>query len=165
MAKEMHPKVARAMNNITNCIIDLIVRNRGEVFLQQIERYTGLNNISNTITADIIRWMVKDNIIRLENDRVVGSVASLRKILEQSKTKLPAHHGKPWSEMDYILLSELGLAKTPMNIIAQKLGRTESSCEMAATLLRKAYRLIPLIKKDKTVRDFASQQVSPNPED
>lgn len=161
---KFHHQVQRGLKKISHCIIDLIVRNDGETSLTHVEEYTGLNNISNTITADILIWMMKDDLIKIENDIITGNVEKLTKILEQAKTRLPSNHGKPWSEDDYVRLAELKLAKEDDPIIAKKMDRTEKSVAMQSTMLHKAYRLIPIIQKYETVREFVREPVSPNPE-
>lgn len=158
-----HPKVQRAVDNICHCIIDLVVRHRGDVSMKKVEEATGMKNISVNFAADIIKYMAKEGIVEIRSGRIVGNVAKLTMILEHEKTFLPAKHGKPWSEDEYVQLAELhkyGLSKTE---IAKKMGRTVSSIDMQASLIRKAYRLIPIIEKHSIVRLFASVQKSPNP--
>ncbi len=158
-----HPKVQRAVDNICRCVIDLVVRHKGDVSIKLVEEHTGLKNISTQWTADILRFMAKEGVIEIRKNRVVGSVAKLTQIIEQEKTKLPKNHGKPWSEDDYVRLAERKISGNDMFTIAKLLKRTESSVQMQCSLLRKAFRLIPIIEKNKVVRDFVSTPKSPNP--
>lgn len=167
--RQFHEQVERGLRKISHCIIDLIVKNDGEVPIELVEEWTGLKNVSLQITADILLWMSREGIIQIngndESGIVSGDVEELTKILEQVKTNLPNNHGKPWSEMDYVILSELKLAETDDAIIAKKLDRTEKSVSMQATMLHKAFKLIPIIEKYETVREFVRTPVSPNPAD
>lgn len=158
-----HPKIQRSIDNIVRCIIDLVVRYKGQVSLKRVESHTGLKNVSLNWTADIVRYMAKEGIIEIRGTSIVGSVAKLTEIIEQAKTSLPKKHEKLWSENDYIKLSELQLDDRKKSAIAKLMGRTEHSINIQSTILRKAYRLIPIIERNKVVRDFASKPKSPNP--
>ncbi len=160
--RTFHPQVEQAIKQITHCIIDLIIEHKGSVSLQIIEEYTGLKNISINFCADILRYMHSENIIEIQNGIVISSVGKLRHILEQEKPLLPAKHGQLWGENDYVKLAELSLSGVHLSIIAKKLDRTQNSVDMSATLIRKAYKLIPIIQKYTTVKNFASKQISLN---
>lgn len=147
------------------CIIDFIVQENGETTLKRIGDYTGIKKICTELTVCLLKQLQSASILILRPDgTVLGSIAKLTRIIEQEKTTLPNNHGKPWSENDIVLLAELSEEGRIIPHIAKKLHRTESSVTMTTSTLRKAYRLIPIIEKYKVVRDFASKQVSPNPE-
>ena len=76
---------------------------------------------------------------------------------------LPERYGKPWNEHEFETLAELQLGNISVTAIAKKMDRTTQSVSMQSSLLRKAYRLIPMIERNRTIRDFASIPVSPNP--
>lgn len=159
-----HPKIQRAVDSMIHCIIDLVVKYKGEISIKRVEEVTGMRNISSQFTADIIRYMSKEGVIEIRNERIRGSVATLTEVLEQAKTRLPKNHGKPWSEDDMVRLAELRLDKLTNSDIAIKLERTEQSIQMQCSLLRKSFRLIPIIERNKVVREFVSVTKSPNPE-
>lgn len=159
------PKIQRALDNIFGCIIDIVVGHKGEVSLQRVESITGLKKIGKTITADMIRYMVKEGIVELRGNTIRGNIAKLTEILEQYKTNLPEKHGKPWSEDEYVQLAEMKLNKKDTAFIVSKLERTGKSVSMQMSLLRKAFRLIPIIERHKSVRDFVSVPASPNPKE
>ena len=158
-----HPKVRLAVDSMTRCIIDIIVRHKGVVYIKQMEDVTGLKHISKTFTVDMIRYMAKEGIVEIRDDKIIGNVPKMTQILEQQKTRLPDNHGKPWSEMDYVRLAQMMIDKRGIRFIAPILKRTERSVQMQVTLLRKAYRLIPMIERNKALRDFLSEPASPNP--
>jgi len=158
-----HPKIQRAVDSIVRCVIDLVVRYKGDISIKKVEEVTGMRNISTSFTADIIRYMAKEGVVEIRSNRIVGSVAKLTQILEQEKTLLPDNHGKPWSETDIIRLAEMKMDQMSNYIIGQKLERTEQSVQMQTSILRKSFRLIPVIERNKVVRDFVSITKSPNP--
>lgn len=160
--KNFHPQVGKAVKLIARCIIDLVIYHKGAVHLKIVEKHTGLNKISTNFTADILRFMHSENVIEINNNIVSGSVARLQRMIEQDKMLLPSSHGKLWEENDYIKLAELSLSGVHLSVVARKLNRTKNSVDMSATLIRKAYKLIPIIQKCTAVKDFASKQVSIN---
>jgi len=163
--KRVHPQVERGLRVINLCIIDFLISQNGESNLDAVEKYTGLHHINTNIVADMIRFMVEEGSFILRNGKITASVAKLKLMVEQEKTLLPKRHCKLWSEEDYIRLSQLQIEKTPALEIANRMSRTEQSISMQSTLLRKAFRLIPIIENNSIVRDFASIQVSPNPKE
>ncbi len=161
---KMNTQIEDGFKKVTHCIIDFMIKADGKSDLKTIEVYTGMHSISVGITADILHWMMRDKILKINNSGIVtGSVAHLSMIIEQNKTVLPHKHNKLWSEEDYIQLCELKLTGEHNHIIAKKMNRTEKSVGMQATLVRKAYRLIPIIERNNVIREFASNFVSPNP--
>lgn len=163
--KDLHPKVQRAMDNIMHCIIDMVVRYRGQISVSQIEKLTGLKSIGVYITADILKYMAKQGLIEIRGGYIWGSVAKLTEIKEQAKTNLPLKHNKLWEEDDYVVLCEKMIAKENVDEIAKSMNRTTKSVRKQATALRKAYKLIPIIERHSVVRSFASKQKSPNPKE
>ena len=50
-------------------------------------------------------------------------------------TKLPAHHGQPWTGKDVAELGKLAQQNTPTRVIGLKLGRTEDAVYTKASEL------------------------------
>lgn len=155
---EFHPKIQRAVDNIIRCIIDIVVANKGKVSLKKIETITGLNKISNTLTADVIRYMIKQGVIELRRDVVFGDVSKLTQVIERRNLNQPKMHQRIWTESDYIHLCEMKLEKKNPSVISKKLGRTKHSIGQQVSLLKKAYQLAPLFTKYKIVRDYITKE-------
>ncbi len=145
-----------------------MVKEKGVTTLSKIESHTGLNNISATLTADFLMLLKQEDIIVIDRTNgawnVIADVAKLTQIKEQVKTPLPRNYGKPWSDNDVLIMCELHYNGSHPHQIGLKLERTENSISMALSILRKAYKWMPLIKKYAVVRHVASEKVSPNPE-
>lgn len=160
--RRMPQRVKTAIKIINLYILEIIVQNNGIVPLHVIEKLTGLNSISPYLVGDLIKMLVTTKLVTINDNIVNGDMEQLTKIIEQEKTHLPDNHGKPWSEDDIVQLSELKLQHQVNAIIAKKMDRTEQSVAMQATMIRKAYKLIPIIKRHKPVEVFASDFKSPN---
>ncbi len=159
----VHNKVWSGYKNIAFCIIDYLVKQGGVTNLRNIEQHTGLKKIGVQWAADVLRLLAKEGNITLEGSTVIADIEKLTAILEQAKTNLPKNYGKPWSEDDIVVMCSLALDKMDVHNIAKRLERTEKAVLLCMSRLRFAYRLIPIIDRNSVVRDFASNQKTPNP--
>lgn len=157
---QFHPKVQRAIDNITRCIIDVLVRKGGRTTLRYIEDYTGLKNIGINTTSDILRWMVKQGVIEIRGEAIIGDVKQLTRIIEREKSLLPSQCGTAWTEDEYVELCEMMLAKMKYPDIAKRLQRTEMSVKKQIHIIRKAYKFIPYIERNKVIREFAETNLA-----
>ncbi len=157
-----HKKVQRALKLILFCVVDFVVAEQGFTTLKRIEHHTGLKKIGNSWTADCLRILSQNKLIRIAGDTITGDVAALTKIKEQEKTKLPKNYGKPWTEEETVVLCELNVAGHDDVYVARKLERTENSVTQRLTQGRLAYKMIPWIKRHSVVEECFGKFVSPN---
>jgi len=161
----VNPKVKRGILLINLCILELVIKKNGKVSFIELEEHTGLKDISLYFLADLLKVLCAHKLLIKDGDFFTGNVAELTKVVAQEKTALPENHNKLWSEKECIQLAELKMQDESNDSIAVKMGRTESSVSITCTMLRKAYRLIPIINNNKTVLEFVKIPVGPNPKD
>jgi hypothetical protein len=164
-SKKMSPRSGRAIKLVHIELTEFLLKSNGLASVAKLEKFTGLNQVSLDLVANVLNSMKKDSIVDIVGDVIICDIGKLKEIKEQGKTDLPPNHNKLWTDLDYVTLAECKLQKMPTCMIAEKLGRTEKSVEESATLLRKSYRLIPLIAKFPVIKEFCESFVSPKPAD
>lgn len=163
MPTGLHKTAERGISLINTCILNFLIEKEGDTTTKEVEEYTGLNNISLQLVADLLKLMAKNKVLVIyTNGSIIANIETIKEIKEQSKTLLPNKHGKPWSEDDYVRLCTLKLEDVSDAEIGIKMNRTQKSVAMQATMIRKAYRLIPMIKRNPVIQEFAERFVSPN---
>lgn len=158
-----NPQIFKAVKAINLAMIMFIIHNKGFVSVEEVEVFTDLKKVSNDIVAGLLGILVKEKKITITDGMIHASVTTLKKIMRDEQIKLPAHYGHPWSDADYIKLAELSVKGTPVFTIAKELKRTEQSVITQSQLLRKAYKLIELVKNNPIVLEFVKTSSFPNP--
>lgn len=156
--RRLHPQINSAMILITLCILEYIIIKDGKVTVKSLEDHTQLKSVSLYLLADILKILTENNIISIQNDIIYADIDKLNEIVEQEKIKLPAKHNMLWEDKELINLASMKIKEMSVKEIAKKLNRTEKSITYQTTLLRKAYRMIPLIEKNNVIKEFAEMQ-------
>jgi hypothetical protein len=162
----MHIKnaeVQKAIKLINLSIISFLISKKGVATIEEVEIFTDLNKVSINLVADLLKILEAEKHIRLNGSVISSSVADLKKVMRDEQINLPSCHGNPWSAEDYVTLAELAMNGIPIFNIAKKMNRTEQSVRMQASLLRKAYKLIEIVKNNPIVLEFVKTTSFPNP--
>jgi len=162
MLKIKNARVAKAIKLINLSIIEFIVSRKGKTTITELEEFINIKELSTDLVANLLKILVKENNLKIDGDKLIGSVANLKKIMRDEQISLPSCFGHPWSEDDYIELSRLQMDGIPVHNIAAKMKRTEQSVRMQSSSLRKAYKLIPIVKNNPIVLDFVKTTSFPN---
>lgn len=159
-----NPQVFKAIKAINLAIIMFIIHKKGKVSIDEIEEFTDIQKVSHDLVFNLLQIMVQENSIKIEGGVTISaSVATLKKIMRDEKINLPANYGHPWSEADYVMLAELSMKGIPIYEIAKTLKRTEQSVKQQCQLLRKAYKLIEIVKNYPIVLEFCKTSSFPDP--
>lgn len=163
--KKLHEQVERGIHKIELCIIDFIIKRSGNTTVQKVANFTGLANIGDQITAEILVYMCRKGIIEISLDsfEISGDLTRLTNILIQDKAKLPEKHMQMWTDQEIVQLCELHMEGVALAEISHKLQRTEGSITKMLNRIRLAYRIIPIIEEYRCVREFCEQFASPKP--
>ena len=159
----MKPSFKRNIKNISYLLIDYIVKKKGQTTLEEIENYSGLTCVTRDLTANLLRLLAKGGLIRIHKGVIIADVDRLKKVKEQTKTKLPENHNKLWSEEEYVKLAEMYFEERTWAEIAIELKRTEGAVKIMVQNLRKTKEFIPIIERHAVVRAFVNVEVSPKP--
>lgn len=159
-----NPQVFKAIKAINLSIIMFIIHKKGKVTIDEVEKFTDIEKVSNDLVFNLLQIMANNGNIKIEGGTTItASVATLKKIMRDEKINLPSNYGHPWSEADYVKLAELSMEGVPIYEIAKTLNRTEQSVKQQCQLLRKAYKLIEIIKNYPIVLEFCKTSSFPDP--
>jgi len=155
-------QIMKAVKLVNLSIIEFIVRKKGVTTIEDLEEFIGIKALSADLVANLLKILIKDNHLNMRGNNITGSVANLKKVMRDEQIILPAYYGHPWSEDDYVKLATLHMNGLPVHNIAKKMKRTEQSVRMQSSLLRKAYKLIEIVKNNPIVLEFVKTTSFPN---
>lgn len=161
----LNQQVRRAIKLLESVIIDHLIKGNGRLTVLELSRLTGLFDIGPHIAADVVAYMARNGVLKVEGGSVYADVAKLQRILNETKIKLPLNHYKKWADDDILILCEMTVAGNHPNIIAKKLKRTENAVGKMITRLKLAYRLIPMIQEHKIIREACEKIKTYSPTD
>jgi len=162
MIKIKNTQVLKAVRLINLAIIEFIIRKDGVTSVEALEEFISIKELSTDLVANLLKILVEDGYIEVVGNVISGSVAGLKKIMRDEQIALPGCYGHPWSEDDFIELSEMQMKGIPVHNIAKKMKRTEQSIRLQASSLRKAYKLIEIVKRNPIVLEFVKTTSFPN---
>lgn len=158
LLKDVNPKVAHGIRMINLSLVEFLSTKKTTT-LSKIEKHMGTRTVSLDLTANLLKTMISDGIIKMDGKKVIVNDYGIKLFLQQNTIVMPKRHRKLWIDDDYITLAELFIETKSIEEIARKMGRTEQSIITQSLILKKATQLIGMIKTNDVIMKFAESRM------